>query len=149
MMIAAFHQNQIIAHQYIDQGKTVTHKEYLAFLRDVLQPEVRRKRIHRPLLLHLNATPHKHKDMKDFVTLHRWRILRHPPYSPDLSPPDFDGFARIKRPHKGVRFATEQDLKQAYDNTIYEINRKDSATGISHLPYRWEKVIQLEGEYIV
>ena len=89
------------------------------------------------------------KDITDFFNLHRWGVLRHPPYSPDLSPPDFDGIVRIKRPRKGTRYATEAELISAYTDTIYEINGKNEATGISHLPVRWEMVIQSKGEYIV
>ena len=149
MLIVAFHKNQIIAFQFLGKSKTVDHNVYKDFLANRLQPEVRRQRIHRPLILHDNARPHKHKDITDFFNLHRWGVLRHPPYSPDLSPPDFDGIARIKRPHKGTRYATEAELISAYTYTIYEINRKNEATGISHLPWRWDMVIQSEGEYIV
>jgi transposase len=148
MLIVAFHKTQVIAFQFMDKGKTVDHQVYKDFLANHLQPEVRRQRIHRPLILQDGASPHKHKEIKEFFNLHRWGVLRHPAYSPDLSPPDFDGIARIKKPHKGIRYATEAELIAAYSQTIYEINRKNEATGISHLPMRWEKVIQNEGEYI-
>jgi hypothetical protein len=49
--------------------------------------------------------------------------LKHPAYSPDLNPCDYDLYHRIKGPHKGFRFATVQDLIRAYTSTIEKINR--------------------------
>ena len=66
-----------------------------------------------------------------------------------MNPCDYDGIARIKRPNKGKRFANEDELKAAYDKVIKEINLKDEATGILHLPERWALVTQTGGEYIV
>ncbi len=75
--------------------------------------------------------------------------VKTPPYSPDLNHCDYDGIARIKRPNKGKRFANEDELKAAYNKVIKEINLKNEATGIRHLPERWALVTQTGGEYIV
>jgi hypothetical protein len=76
-------------------------------------------------------------------------VLKHPPYTPDLNPCDYDGIARIKRHNKGKRFANEDELKAGYDKVIKEINLKNEATGIRHLPERWAVVSQTGEEYIV
>jgi hypothetical protein len=39
-------------------------------------------------------------------------IIRHPPYSPDLAPCDFDLFAKLKMKLKGRRFETMSDIQQ-------------------------------------
>ncbi|EFN62152.1 hypothetical protein EAG_14509, partial [Camponotus floridanus] len=36
-----------------------------------------------------------------------------PPYSPDLAPCDFFLFPKLKRPMKGTRFATIEEIKTA------------------------------------
>jgi len=149
MIIAAVHQNRIIAYQILPKNKTVNHGVYLEFLEQYLLPEVKRQRIRSPLILHDNARPHKHADITAFCNRHRWTELKHPPYSPDLNPCDYDLFGRLKRPHKGVRYTTVDDLVRAYTNTIYEINRNNDAIGISRLPQRWEEVTQNCGEYLV
>lgn len=82
--IAAFEGQELIAHQYYPNAKSITNVEYLDFLRRVLHPVIRDKRIHRPLILEDNARPHKHHYVKAFYNRHRWVVLRHPPYSPDL-----------------------------------------------------------------
>jgi hypothetical protein len=74
--------------------------------------------------------------------------LKTPPYSPDLSPPDIDGFIKIKQPHKGKRYQYENELIRAYEETINKINLENSFKGIYMLPCRWESVNQTGGEYI-
>ena len=89
-----------------------------------MHPEVVKRRIRSPLILQDNAGPHRHHDVKAFFTRHRWTVLKHPPYSPDLSPPDFDGFSFIKRPNKGIRFTDVTHLKTTYEMTINELNNQ-------------------------
>jgi len=149
MLIAAVHQNRIIAHQRLPRNRNVNFEVYKEFLEQHLLPEVRRQRIRTPLIIHDNARPHKHQEITAFFARHRWVELKHPPYSPDLNPCDYDLFTRIKTPHKGFRFANEDELTRAYEHTIYDINRKNEAIGISRLPQRWEQVIHYCGEYII
>jgi hypothetical protein len=80
--------------------------------------------------------------------IHRWEELKHPPYSPDLKPCDYDGIYRIKRPDIDKRFNTPDELEMAYKEVIDEINLNGSVTGIGHLPLRWVLVNQTGGEYI-
>ena len=148
MMIVAFHQNRVFGYRILPKNTNVDFQEYIDFLSQVILPEVNNRRIRRPIILHNNARPHKYQKVKDFFARHRWEELKHPPYSPDLNPCDYDGIARIKRPNKGKRFANELDLRKAYDQVISEINLKNAATGIQHLPLRWALVNQSGGEYI-
>ena len=39
-----------------------------------------------------------------------WEVLLYPPYSPDLSPPDFDLFPKLKKPLCGKRFGTIDEV---------------------------------------
>jgi len=149
MIIVALHQSRIIAYRILPAKKSCDSVTYLDFLENDLQPEVRRQRIRSPLIYHDNSRVHKASTITAFFARHRWTELKQPGYSPDVQPNDYDLFARLKRPHKGVRFATENDMIRAYENTIFEINRNNDAIGISRLPERWEQVIQNCGDYIV
>ena len=77
-MIATFQGNRILAYQILGKNQNVGHSVYLQFLAEVLQPRVRRMHNHRSLILHDNARPHKHKEIKDFFNLHRWVEMNHP-----------------------------------------------------------------------
>ena len=55
---------------------------------------------YRPFILHDNARPH----IADVVTKnfnYGWEVLPQPPYSPDMSPLDFDLFPKLKEPMRG------------------------------------------------
>jgi transposase len=44
------------------------------------------------LILHDNARSHLRKVVTDLPIKYKWKVLPHAPYSPDMSPPDFDYF---------------------------------------------------------
>ena len=79
MLIAAVHQNRIIAHQRLPRNRNVNFEVYKEFLEQHLLPEVRRQRIRTPLIIHDNARPHKHQEITAFFARHRWVELKHPP----------------------------------------------------------------------
>jgi len=47
-----------------------------------------------------------------------WEVLPHPPYSPDMSPPDFDLFPKLKINMCGVRFSTLEDLSASITRRV-------------------------------
>jgi transposase len=49
-----------------------------------------------PIILHDIAKAYTADGVKVFLCHWRWEILEHPPYSPDMSPCDYDLFAKIK-----------------------------------------------------
>jgi len=51
-----------------------------------------------PLILHDNARPHLGKVVTDLLSKFECEVLPHAPYSPDMSPPDFDLFLKLKSP---------------------------------------------------
>ena len=43
----------------------------------------------------------------------QWEILEHPPYSPDMSPWDYNLFVKVKEPLRGTRYVTRDELIRA------------------------------------
>ncbi len=87
----------MLTYKILPKGQTVDNVVYLNFLERRVLPEVHRKKFGHPIILHDNARPHKYRLVREFLQEHRWEELEHPSYSPDMSPPDVDGIARIKR----------------------------------------------------
>ncbi len=100
------------------------------------------------LILHDNAGPHKTVDVTSVLDEYRWETLPHPPYSPDMSPCDYDLFMKLKEPFRDRRFPTLNDLNNAITRRICELNSQGLLDGIQKLPERWERVIQARGDYI-
>ena len=62
------------------------------------------------LVLHENARPHLGNDVRELLDGYSWEVLPHPPYNPDMSPPDFDLFPKLEINMHDVRFYTLEDL---------------------------------------
>ena len=104
MIISAYDSVGVLVAERVPLGKTVNSYVYRDFLMKKLRPTIRKK--HRtllnakPLILHDNASCYKSE---------RVTSLSHPPYSPDMSPPDFDLFPKLKEPLRGIRFDELED----------------------------------------
>jgi len=80
----------------------------------------------------------KRMDGKCFPTRH----------SPDMSPPDFDLFPKLKKPHRGKRFRSTEEVSNEVTRVIRRINTEGVLKGIQDLPKRWTAVIKHNGDYI-
>ncbi|KAJ4448356.1 hypothetical protein ANN_10372 [Periplaneta americana] len=82
---------------------------YDAYLQNNLRRTIRSKRpelLDNANILHDNATAHTAAIVQTCLWCWRWEVLEHPPYSPDLSPYDFDLIPKLKAPLRGKRFHT-------------------------------------------
>ncbi|KAJ4449198.1 hypothetical protein ANN_00595 [Periplaneta americana] len=107
----------LMHHEFIAEGRTVTKELYVETLRR-LWDAVRRKRPEKWVennwfLMHDNAPAHRAIIVKNFLARHNITALDHPPYSPDLSPPDYFLFPRLKSHLKGRRFNAEEVIANA------------------------------------
>jgi len=84
----------VIATDRVPPGSTVTAAYYRKFLQDVLLPTIRQETsaifAADVLILHDNVRPHTSGAISEILEKYGWRVLPNPPYSPDVSPPDFD-----------------------------------------------------------
>jgi hypothetical protein len=87
------------------------------------------------LILHDNAWPHLGKDVCEL-------LLPHPLYSPDMSPPDFNLFPKLKIDMRGVRFSTLEELSASGTQRVRQLNSSTDLTGIMDLPKHWKVVIR-------
>jgi transposase len=55
---------------------------------------------------HDNTQPHVSGAVSEILEKYGWQVLPHSLYSPDMSPPDFDLFPKLKKNHS-VRNASE------------------------------------------
>ena len=100
------------------------------------------------LILHDNARPHVSRAVSEILEKYGWQVLPHQPYSPDMSPPDFDLFPKLKKPLRGKRFRSIEQVSDEVTRVIRRINNEEVLTGIQDLPKRWTTVIKHNGDYI-
>jgi hypothetical protein len=63
-------------------------------------------------LLHDNAPAHKAASVCQFFTQQNVTTLCHPRHSPDLSPPDYFLFPKLKKKLKGLHFADVAEIQK-------------------------------------
>ena len=150
MMIFTYDCKGVIMTDRVPSGTTVTAAYYHQFLQ-----KLRRKmHVNRPdlledgvLILHDKARPHLGKDIRELLDGYSWEVLPHPHYSPDMSPPEFDLFPKLKINMRGVRFSTLENLSASVTQRVRQLNSSRDLTGIMDLPKRWDAVIQQKGDY--
>jgi hypothetical protein len=84
---------------------------------------------------------------RKFFEKYGWQVLHHPPCSPDVSPPDFDLFPKLKKPLHGKHFRSIEEVSNEVTRVIRRINNEGVLTAIQDLPKRWTAVIKYNGDY--
>jgi len=100
------------------------------------------------LILNVNARPHVSRAVSEILEKYGWKVLPHPPYSPDMSPPDFDLFPKLKKPLRDKRFRSIEEVSDEVTRVFRRINNEGVLTGVQDLPKSWTAVIKHNGDYI-
>ncbi|KOC61938.1 Histone-lysine N-methyltransferase SETMAR [Habropoda laboriosa] len=78
----------------------------------------------------------------------KFELLLHAPYSPDLAPSDYFLFPNLKKWLGGKRFANNEEVESAVDGYFEELDDSYYKQGIEDIEHRWEKCIELKGDYV-
>ncbi|UYV72453.1 hypothetical protein LAZ67_9003204, partial [Cordylochernes scorpioides] len=141
----------VVHHEFLPQGRTVNKEYYLQVMRN-LREAIRQKR---PdlwknknwLFHHDNAPAHTSLLVHDFLAKNNTLMMPQPPYSPDLAPCDFFLFPKLKRPMKGRRYATLDEIKTASKEELKKIFLNDFLKCFEDWKNRWHKCIISHGDY--
>ena len=95
---------------------------------------------------HDNARPHTALVTREKLLQLGWKILPHPPYSPDLAPTDFHLFRSLQNLLNGKQFDSKEMVKRFVENFFTEKTPDFFQRGIMNLPNRWRKVIDARGD---
>ena len=139
MVILAYDVQGVILCHFVPHGETVNAQYYAAYLQNHLRRAVRRKRsqLQNVIILLDNATPHKAICVRELLRRWRWEVLEHPPYSPDLSPCDYDLIPKLH----GQRFHTRDGIAIGVRRLIMTNFSLGKVDGIRRLPHRWQRTI--------
>jgi histone-lysine N-methyltransferase SETMAR len=75
-------------------------------------------------LLHDNVPAHKAASVCQFLNQKNVTTLYHPPYSPDLSPPDYFLFPKLKIKLKGLHFADVAEIEEAINDELKKVQKE-------------------------
>ena len=141
----------MVHHKFLPRGKTINEKYYLQVMRN-LREAIRQKRPdlwkNKNWLLHDdNAPAHTSLFVRNFLAKNNTLMMPQPPYSPDLAPCDFFLFPKLKRPMKGRRYATIEEIKAASKEELNKITKNDFLKCFEDWKKRWHKSIISDGDY--
>ena len=92
-------------------------------------------------------TAHTSLLIRDFLDKNNIVIVSQPPYSPDLASCDFFLFQKLKKPMKGRRFATIEEIKTASLEELKAIQKSAFQKWFEDWKKRWHKSIISKGDY--
>ena len=141
----------IVYREYLHKGETVTGNYYagvLGRLHAALDQKRQAKHKRKSLLLQDNAPAHTSQVAMAAATEAGIEILDHPPYSPDLAPSDFFLFKNMKKPLRGRRFASTEEVIGAVDEWCETRPENFFRDGIREVLGRWQKCIAVRGDYV-
>lgn len=152
VMATVFWNTQGIVHiDYLEKGKTITG-EYYAELLERFDADLKQKRPHlekKKVLFHQdNAPAHKSAIAMEKLQGLGYKLLPHPPYSPDLAPSDYYLFPNLKKWLGGKRFESNDEVITETNAYFEGLDQSYYLEGIKKLENRWTKCIELKGDYV-
>jgi histone-lysine N-methyltransferase SETMAR len=84
-------------------------------------------------LLHNNAPAHKVVCFCQFFTPKNVSTLYHPPFSPDLSPPDYFLLHKLKMKLKGLHFADVAAIHVAVTDELKRVQKEEFSAAFQKL----------------
>ena len=145
LMLTVFWDSQgSVLEHYQERGTTINSVRYIEMLACRLKPEIRSKRrgllTRGVVLLHDNAA-HTTETLRKL----KFKVMAHPPYSPDLAPSDYHLFSPLKEALRGRGFTSDQEVKEAVHAWL-AAQLKTFSEGIRKLVQRLTKCVEKQGD---
>ena len=106
----------MLYYELLKPGETINGERYRTQLirlkREIAEERPEYENRHKAIIFHHdNAPPHVAIPVKNYLENSEWEVLPHPPYSPDLAPSDNHLFRSMQNANTGIRFTSEQGIK--------------------------------------
>ena len=139
----------IIYWELLPFNTTLTADIYCTQLEKLKEKITENRLVHdKVYFLHDNARPHISKSTHKKLLEFGWKILSHPPYSPDLSPTDYYLFRSLSNSLRDKNFVEVTSIQKHLTDFFDSKLEKFYGDGIHSLPARWQEVIDNNGAYI-
>ena len=121
---------------YLQKGQTINGTYYaslLTQLREKIKIK-RRGKLTKGVLFHQDNAP-VHKSVIAMAAIHDcgFKLIEHPPYSPDLAPSDFHLFPKLKTAISSTHFQSDDDVIHAVDDFLNSQEKDFFKSGIEAL----------------
>jgi histone-lysine N-methyltransferase SETMAR len=146
-----FDSQGVVNKEFVPEGKTVNAE----FYKGVMDCFLKRFQRVRPaaffsrnvFLLHENAPAHKAASVCQFFTPQKCYNPLSPPYSPDLSPPDYFLFPELKINLKELHFVDVADIQEAVTDELMKFQKEEFSAAFQKLYDRAKACIYAKKVY--
>ncbi len=150
MLVVFFDKIGVVYHEWVPDGRGIGSAVYLEILerfRQAVQrkcPEAWRLNW---ALLHDGAPAHRARPTVDYLDYHGVIRMPHLGYSPDLSPPDYWLFARVKKEVRGHHYGMISALQAKVDQVLKDIPQAEFEWAMERYPEMLRRCIATQGDY--
>ena len=141
----------ILLIDYLQKGQMIngTYRYYASLLMQLREKIKRHRKLTKSVLFHKDNAP-VHKSVIAMAAIHDcgFKLIEHPPYSPDLAPSDFHLFPKLKTAISSTHFQSDDDVIHAVDDFLNGQEKDFFKSGIDALKHCWQKCIDTEGDYV-
>lgn len=147
VMLSVFWNSKGVIHaDYLRSGRSI-NKEYYSELLKIVNFKIPVRKRNKVIFLQDNAPAHKAKVNIDLILSFGWKLIDHPPYSPDLSPSDFYLFKCLKNDMFKSHFATGIEAEVEVNAYLAEKSPEWFYHGIEMYKDQIEACIKNKGDY--
>ena len=143
--------DSILLIDYLQKRQTINGTYYASLLTQLrVKIKIKRRgKLAKDVLFHHDNAP-VHKSVIAMAAIHDcgFKLIEHPPYSPDLAPSDFHLFPKLKTAISGTHFQSDDDIIHVLDDFLNGQEKDFFKSGIEALKHRWQKCIDTEGDYV-
>ena len=151
MLIIFFDSQGVVHKEFVPEGKTVNAEFYKGVMDRLL------KRIQRVrsavfcsrdfFLLHHIAPAHKGASVCQILSPKKCYNPLSPPYCPNVSPPDYFLFPKLKMTLKGLHFADVAEIQEAVTIELKKVQKNEFSAAFQKLYDRTKFCIYANGAY--
>ena len=99
------------------------------------------------ILHHDNAPTHNAIVIREHLAKNETNTIRQLPNSPDLAPCNFFLFDRLKKPLRGTRYSTRDEVMEKSKMALMATPQTDYKKCLEGWIKRWNKCVAVDGEY--
>lgn len=150
MLTVFFNGNGPVIIDYLPKGMKFNGSYFINILcqmKNEIYPQGRPQHAPRKFLHFDNSPCHTSKKVKSFIESSDFRTLKHPVYSPDVSPPDFGLFGTVKQKLIGVSHKDEEQLQSHIDEILSSFDTSFWQSIFISWIDRLEQLVEVGGDY--
>jgi histone-lysine N-methyltransferase SETMAR len=132
----------------LEKEKTINAAGYIQTLNKLRHALSERHPREKTVILQHDVRPHTARLTLQKIQKNGWKLLSHPPYSPDLAPSDYHLFRPLKDYLIGHNYENDEAIEEAVRSWLGGDGTDFCRRGIFKILQRWQKCTDRDGDFV-